>query len=281
MKIVITGGRGQLGRELESVLGVSHKVISLDLPETDITQRSEIDTLVNYRPDIIIHAAALTDVDGCARDPLTAYKSNALGTHNVALACQRVNAAMLYISTNEVFDGTKGSPYFEWDTPHAINPYAESKLAGERYVQMLLNRFYIVRTAWMYAVGRNNFITRVIAVAKEKGALAYVDDEIGNPTYAPDLARAIAQLVETKHYGIYHLVGEGMASRYDWAARIVQLAGLNVPITRAKLADFKRASTPPTFGALNNFVAATTLGIRLRPWEEALHEYFRNLKSEI
>ena len=274
MKIVITGGRGQLGRELESVLGVSHQVIPLDLPETDITQQREIDALVNYCPDLIIHAAALTDVDGCARDPLTAYKSNALGTQNVALACQRANAAMLYISTNEVFDGTKGSPYFEWDTPHAINPYAESKLAGERFVQMLLNRFYIVRTAWLYSAGRNNFITRVIAVAKEKGALAYVDDEIGNPTYAPDLARAIAQLIETKHYGIYHLVGEGMASRYDWAARIVELANLNVPIKRAKLADFKRASTPPTFGALNNFVAATTLGIKLRPWEEALQEYF-------
>ena len=279
MNIVITGGRGQLGRELESVLGTSHKVILLDLPETDITQSNQINTICSYAPDLVIHAAALTDVDGCALDPLTAYKSNALGTHNVALACQRANAAMLYVSTNEVFDGMKNAPYFEWDAPHAINPYAESKLAGERFVQMLLNRFYIVRTAWMYANGRNNFITRVIAVAKEKGTLAYVDDEIGNPTYAPDLASAMAQLIETKHYGIYHLVGEGIASRYDWAARIVELAGLKVSITRAKLVDFKRASTPPTFGALYNFVAATTLGIKLRPWEEALQEYFERQKE--
>jgi len=278
MRIVITGGRGQLGRELERALSAQHEIIIVDLPETDITQLNGIAALIAYQPDLVIHAAAMTDVDGCARDPLAAYKSNALGTHNVALACQRVNAAMLYISTNEVFDGAKNSPYYEWDAPRALNPYAESKLAGEKFVQMLLQRFYIVRTAWLYANGRNNFITRVLALAQEKGALAYVDDEIGNPTFAPDLARAIAQLVETNHYGIYHLVGEGNASRYDWAAQIIRLADVNVPITRAKLTDFKRASTPPAYGALANFVAATTLGIKLRPWQDALAEYFKNQK---
>jgi len=279
MKIVITGGRGQLGRELERTLSTKHDIVIVDLPETDITQLGGIDAIVNYHPDLVIHAAAMTDVDGCARDPLAAYRSNALGTHNVAMACQRANAAMLYISTNEIFDGAKGSPYFEWDERRAINPYGESKLAGERFVEMLLSRFYIVRTAWLYSAGRNNFISKVIAVAKEKGALAYVDDEIGNPTFAPDLARAIAQLIETNHYGIFHLVGDGIASRYDWAARILQLANVNVPIMRAKLADFKRASSPPRYGALANFVAATTLSIQLRPWQDALEEYFALQKS--
>lgn len=280
MKIVITGGRGQLGRELEKTLSPKHAIVIVDLPETDITQLSGSAALVDHRPDLVIHAAALTDVDGCARDPLAAYRSNALGTQNVALACQRANAALLYISTNEVFDGKKNSPYYEWDERRAINPYGESKLAGERFVQMLLQRFYIVRTAWLYSVGRNNFISKVIAVAQEKGALAYVDDEIGNPTFAPDLARAIAQLIETNHYGIYHLVGEGIASRYDWAARILQLANLqHIPLARAKLADFKRASTPPPYGALANFAAATTLGIKLRPWQDALQEYFEKQRG--
>lgn len=275
MRIVITGGRGQLGRELARGLCAEHDVLSLDLPECDITQRVEIDCVASHLPDVVIHCAAMTDVDGCARDPVAAYRANALGTHNVAIACQRANAALLYISTNEVFDGTKESPYLEWDEPRAINPYAASKLAGERIVQALLDHFYIVRPAWLYSIGRENFITRVIARAKEKGALAYVDDEIGNPTYAPDLARAIADLIETNHYGIYHLVGEGVASRYDWAARILQLAGLgDVPITRAKLADFKRDSTPPRNGALANFAAANTLGIKLRAWQDALEEYF-------
>jgi dTDP-4-dehydrorhamnose reductase len=277
MKIAITGGRGQLGRTLERVLSPKHPIIVLDLPETDITQRGAIDAIVNLAPDLVIHAAAMTDVDGCARDPDAAFRSNALGTQNVALACQRANAAMLYISTNEVFDGTKGSPYRELDEPRAINPYGASKLAGERYVQMLLNRFYIVRTAWLYARGGNNFPSKMIALAKEKQHLAVVDDEIGNPTFAPDLAHALAELIETNHFGIYHLVGEGIASRYDWVERILRLAGMgNVPLTRIQLADYRRASTPPRNGALSNFAAAEILGICLRPWQDALEEYFRS-----
>jgi dTDP-4-dehydrorhamnose reductase len=275
MKIAITGGRGQLGRTLEHVLSPQHQLLILDLPETDITRRGEIDSIAQLAPDLVIHAAAMTDVDGCARDPTAAFRANALGTQNVALACQRARAVMLYVSTNEVFDGTKNAPYLELDEPHAINPYGASKLAGERYVQMLLHRFYIVRTAWLYARGGNNFPNKIIAAAKAKGRLAVVDDEIGNPTYAPDLARAIAELIETNHFGIYHLVGEGTASRYDWVVRILQLAGMNdVPLARIQLADYPRASTPPRNGALANFAAATMLGIRLRPWQDALEEYF-------
>lgn len=275
MHIIITGGRGQLGHELARVLRNQHNIVVLDLPEYDITRRDDIAQLVNHQPDLVIHCAAMTDVDGCARDPVAAFRVNALGTQNVALACQRANAAMLYISTNEVFDGTKDTPYLEWDEPRAINPYGASKLAGERMVQMLLTRFYIVRTAWLYAPGRHNFVTKVLARAQSQRALAYVDDELGNPTYAPDLARAIAALIETEHYGLYHLVNEGVASRYDWAARILQHAHLNdVTLMRTKLDEFKRDSTPPRNGALTNFVAAHALGIRLRAWQDALAEYF-------
>jgi dTDP-4-dehydrorhamnose reductase len=276
MNIAIIGGRGQLGRELERVLTPAHHALIVDLPETDITQRASIDAMASLTPELVIHTAAMTDVDGCARDPLAAFRANALGTQNVALACQCLHVPMLYISTNEVFDGTKDSPYLEFDEPHAINPYAASKLAGERYVQMLLKEFYIVRTAWLYVQGGNNFPKKMMALAKERGALSIVDDEIGNPTFAPDLARAIAQLIETRHYGIYHLIGEGNASRYEWVLRILQLAGLgHIPVTPIKLADYKRASTPPRNGALVNFVAATTLSIQLRPWQKALADYFK------
>ena len=276
MKITIIGGRGQLGRELERALVAKHQISIIDLPETDITQSASVDTMVSPVPDLVIHTAAMTDVDGCARDPLAAFRSNALGTQNVALACQRLHVPLLYISTNEVFDGTKDSPYLEFDEPHAINPYGASKLAGERYVQMLLKEFYIVRTAWLYSQGGNNFPKKIIALAKERGQLSVVDDERGNPTYAPDLCGALARLIETRHYGIYHLVGEGITSRYEWVVRILRHAGMShVPVTPTKLADYKRASTPPPNGALINFVAATTLGIRLRPWQDALEDFFK------
>lgn len=275
MRIAITGGRGQLGQELARVLREQHDIVVLDLPEYDVTRRNDIARLADARPEVVIHCAAMTDVDGCARDPVAAFRVNTLGAHNVALACQRANAAMLYISTNEVFDGTQQTPYLEWDAPRAINPYGASKLAGERMVQMLLTRLYIVRTAWLYSLGRHNFVAKVLARAQGQRTLAYVDDELGNPTYAPDLARAIAALIETEHYGIYHLVNEGVTSRYDWAARILHHAGLNdVTLTRTKLAEFKRDSTPPLNGALTNFVAAHVLGIRLRAWQDALAEYF-------
>ncbi len=276
MKITITGGRGQLGRELVRVLGTIHQVTILDLPECDVTLPGCIDSIRDLTPDVVIHAAAMTDVEGCARDPLAAYRSNALSTQNVALACQRSGAVMLYISTNEVFDGTKPSPYLEMDETHAINPYGLSKLAGERYVQTLLSRFYIVRPSWFFSPGGNNFPNRMIALARERGALTVVTDEIANPTYAPDLAVALASLIETEHFGVYHFVNEGSVSRYDFTAQILKLAGLgHVSLTPIRLAEYQRLSNPPRNGALANFAGATALGIKLRPWQEALEEFFR------
>ncbi|MBI5304060.1 MAG: dTDP-4-dehydrorhamnose reductase [Chloroflexi bacterium] len=277
MQIVITGGLGQLGRTLTRVLSDKHSITVLDLPECDITQASEIDRVAALKPDLIIHAAAMTDVDGCARDPIAAYRANALGTQNVALACQRADAAMLYISTNEVFDGTKSTPYLELDEPRAINPYGASKLAGEQFAQMLLQKFYIVRIAWLFAPGGNNFPKKMVELAKQKGQVAVVTDEIANPTYAPDLARAIEGLIETRHYGIVHLTNEGIASRFDFTAQILKLAGLgHIPLTPIHLADFHRASTPPRYAPLANVIAADVLGIRLRPWQDALEDYFKS-----
>ncbi len=279
MKIALVGGRGQLGRALANVLSPHHAIVIFDLPECDIMQSPAIAAIVAEKPELVIHTAAMTDVDGCARDPMAAFRSNALGTQNVVLACQRLQAPMVYISTNEVFDGAKDSAYLEFDEPHAINAYGASKLAGERYVQMLLDRYYIVRTAWLFSTDGNNFPKKIVAAAKEKGALSVVADEIANPTLAPDLARALAQLIETEHYGIYHLVNQGAVSRFDFTARILQLAGLEkVPLTPIPLAEYKRASTPPRNGAMTNFVAATALGIQLRHWEQALDDYFTSLR---
>lgn len=266
---------GQLGRLVVSELENAHEVLPLDQPRLELTEPGSITTIADLQPDLVIHNAAMTDVDACARDPAQAFRVNAFGTQNVALACQRANAALLYISTNEIFDGEKPAPYLEFDPPHPINAYGKSKLAGEWFTQHLLWRFYIVRTSWLYARGSGRFPDKVLDLARRQARLAYVDDEIGCPTYAPDLAAALARLVTTEHYGLYHLVNSGSCSRYEWAVETLRLANMPRPVQPIRLADYNRASTPPKNGALENFAGATTLGITLRPWQEALREFFR------
>jgi dTDP-4-dehydrorhamnose reductase len=273
MRILITGAKGQLGRTLQAT--ISHAdIFPVDLPECDILNRSRFNSIVTeFQPDVVIHSAAYTNVDGCARDPDVAYRVNALGTRNVALACQNTGCAMVYISTNEVFDGRKTEPYLEFDPPNPINIYARSKLAGEQFTRDLLDKFYIVRTAWLYGRGGSNFVTKMIQLADKHGRLRVVSDEVGSPTYTDDLARAVVQLINTDVYGIYHFVNEGIASRCDFAGKIMELSGrAAVPVEPISSSEFQRASTPPLYTPLRNYVGAE-LGITLRPWQDALADY--------
>ena len=190
---------------------------------------------------------------------------------------------MVHISTNEVFDGRATEPYREWGPPHPINPYARSKAAGEWFVRHLLTRLYIVRTAWLYAPGGRNFPHRIVQLADDAstgsaqgGTLKVVTDEVGNPTYALDLAAAIAALIRTGAYGVYHLTNAGYCSRHDFAREILRISGReHVQVEPITLDDFKRASTPPRFAPLAN-TAAAALGIELRPWQEALTEFLES-----
>jgi len=271
MRIVLAGHKGQLGKALMARLVEHHDVRGVDLPEHDITDRdTTLDMMRVTKPDLVINSAALTNVDGCAREPELAYRVNGMGAQNLALAAADVGAELMQISTNEVFDGAATEPYHEWATRAPINAYGRSKLAGEWYAQHLLTRFYIVRTAWLYAVGGRNFPHRIIELADERGALSVVSDEVGSPTYTPDLADAIVKLVETHAYGMYHLVNEGGASRLDFAQALMTHSGRDdVPLTPISSSAFKRDSTPPPYAPLANNAAAA-LGIRLRPWEEAV-----------
>ena len=275
MHILITGALGQLGHALKNALA-SHTLILVDLPEVDITDRKIFRQAVDSsRPDLIIHCAAYTNVDGCARDPLLAHRVNALGTQNVALACQAANIPLVHISTNEVFSGDDPAGYEEWMPLSPRNPYGISKAAAETHVRSLLNRYYIVRTAWLYAPGGRNFVHAILRRARESGAVGVVTDEIGNPTYVADLAEAIAQLITTEQYGTYHFVNEGSCSRWAFANEILRLAKLtsvtNTPILSGA---FNRSSSPPPFGALHNRNGAA-IGIALRSWQEALADYLQ------
>ncbi|MGC9347217.1 MAG: dTDP-4-dehydrorhamnose reductase [Anaerolineae bacterium] len=275
MRILLAGHKGQLGQALLPRLEAEeHTVMGIDLPEYDITDRDAMFQLTKeVAPDLIINSAAMTNVDGCARDPDAAYRVNGMGTQNLVLAATAVDAALMYISTNEVFDGMTTMPYHEWSRRAPINAYGRSKLAGEWYTQNLMTRFYIVRTAWLYAVSGRNFPHRIIELADERGRLRVVTDEVANPTYVADLATAIAQLITTHAYGAYHLVNAGFASRYEFAQALLRHSGRqDVPIEAITSDAFERASTPPPYAPLANNAAAA-LGITLRPWEEAAAEF--------
>ena len=272
MRILITGGRGQLGRELQ-VAFAAQTVSATDEPELDVTDAAAVGRAVDaFRPDLVIHAAAYTDTRGCENDPALAMRVNGDGTRNVALACRRAGAALLYMSTNEVFDGSKGEPYQEADELRAINAYGSSKLAGEQHVRSLLQKAYIVRTAWLYGGGRD-FPAKVLQVGP--GELPMVTDEVSSPTWARDLAQAIARLIELDAPpGIYHLTNGGGCSRLRWAERVLALAGRQDivlrPITQA---EYDAPYRKPAFSELAN-TAAAALGLVLRPWPEALEAYF-------
>lgn len=270
MRIFITGSNGQLGSALRTTLG-QHTVDGADLPAWDMTSRTQVtERLEAFRPDVVIHAAALTNVDFCAEHPEEAVRVNGVGTYNVALGCRATHALMVAISTNEVFDGRADRPYQEYDLRNPTNPYGHSKYVAEQVVERFAPRYMIVRTSWLFAPGGNNFIHKIIARARAGESLRVVTDEVGSPTYVLDLAEALARLIETDAPGIYHLANAGECSRYEFAREILRQADLaSVPVEPITSAEFSRPSTPPPYAPLANIFGAA-LGLTLRPWQEAV-----------
>jgi dTDP-4-dehydrorhamnose reductase len=275
MRILVTGARGRLGSKLVALLrAAGDAVIETDIDTLDIADFAAVRRFVGEAsPDLVIHCAAWTDVDGCARDPERAISINGHGTGNVAVAAHDLGAALAYISTNEVFDGRARRPYREYDLAAPINPYGYSKWAGERAVMTLNPRHYVIRTAWLFAHGGKNFIQTVLSAARAGKPLRVVTDEVANPTYNDDLAEAVVALVRTGRYGVYHLVNEGACSRYAFARYALDRAGLaEVALTPISHHQWPRASTPPGYAALDNS-AARALGITLRPWQAAVDAF--------
>jgi len=273
MRIVITGSEGQLGRSLQLVFR-DHNVLRVDLPDYDITDPAIGKRLANWRPDVIIHGAAMTDVDSCERDPEAAYLVNALGTRNVVLGARQAGADLLYVSTDYIFDGQSDQAYWEFDPPNPISVYGKSKWAGEEFVRHLSDRYYITRTAWVYGPGGNNFVEKVLHLANERSSLTMVTNESGSPTYTMHLAKAIASLVRTGVYGTYHLTNQGVCSRYEFARRILDLGGHpNFDLQPSE--SYPRPAPVPDRVEMRNFCAAA-LGITLPPWEEGLRAFFQS-----
>jgi len=278
VRIAITGARGQLGAALAVALADGHDLTLLGHGQIELSDPQTTDQIAATGADVVIHSAAYTNVDGCARDPDLAYRVNALGTKYVALACRRLGAPLVYISTNEVFAGDANRPYREYDPAAPVNAYGQSKWAGELAVHELLRDFFIVRVAWLYG-GERNFVRTVLRLAANPPAdgLRMVDDEVGNPTYCADVAEGVARLITTGCYGTYHLVNDGSCSRYAFCREILRQAGhADLPVTPIRLADYRRDSTPPPYTPLAN-LAGADLGITLRPWHDALAAYLATL----
>jgi len=280
MRVLITGGGGQLGRDLQAALG-RHTVLSLSHAALDITDAKTVrHALEAFEPDVVIHTAALTDTTRCEREPSLAHAVNAIGARNVAEACHHAGAAIAYVSTNEVFDGAKRTPYLETDAAHPMNAYGLSKLEGELAVRDALAAHYVVRTSWLYGHAGNHFVSKVLRAA-EAGSVTGVTDEIATPTWTRDLAGALARLIETGAFGVYHLTDAGEASRYDWAREVLRLARkADVPLRPVTTAEFRASLAPgaaapakPPYSVLAN-TAGAALGIELQPWREALAEFF-------
>lgn len=274
MLILLTGARGRLGSLLYTILAEQHEVTGLDLQDLDISDFGAVRAAVReYRPQLVINCAAWTDVDGCARDPQRALHINGLGPQHLALAAHEAGAAVLQISSNEVFDGRAARPYTEYDSTAAVNPYGYSKLYAERAIAAVNPHHYIVRTSWLFAHGGRNFVQSILQAARDGRELRVVVDEVACPTYNDDLAAAIKQLIEIGRYGVYHLTNEGACSRYAFARHLLDRSGLeDVPIAPIAAAEWPRASHPPAYTALAN-ITGRSIGITLRPWQQAVEAF--------
>ncbi len=273
MRLLVIGANGQLGRAVRAACDPQHHLTAWGHADADIAHPAVMDAIVALRPDVVINCAAWTNVDGAEQNPDAAFAANALGAHHVACGCAAAGASLVHVSTNEVFAGTPGRIYYEYEQVAPTSVYARSKAAGEAAARQALAQLYVVRVAWLFGPGGNNFPGKIMAAADRHGALKVVDDECGNPTYAPDAAAAIFALIAHGRFGTYHLVNEGYASRFTFAEEVLRATGRgHVPLTPIKLTDWPRPAPPPPHAVLAN-QAGAALGITLRPWQEAVRDF--------
>lgn len=272
MKVIITGGSGQLGSELKTIIEEAYSFSKMELDISDIDKVYK--TFWSLKPDVVIHCGAFTKVDGCEENPKKAYEVNAIGTKNIAEVCEFLKATMVYISTAYVFDGTKNRPYDETDIPNPINIYGRTKLIGEYFVRDYLKKHYIIRTSWLYSKKGDNVVNNILKSVREKKELMAVYDQFSSPTYVKDLADAIKKLIVTGDYGIFHFCNNGYCSYYDIAKKIVNYYNAyDLRIMPIKYHELNRIAARPQNSSLNNNYTV----IKLRDWEEALLAFLKEV----
>lgn len=278
MKFLITGAGGMLGRVFCRQLKDKNEIYGIDIrpgfTEIDITEKQALwEFIKKAQPQVIVHTAAYTDVDGCESDLDKAHKINADGTKNLAEACKDVSALMVYISTDYVFDGKKDASYTETDKPNPINVYGKSKLQGEEYVKKLCKNFLIIRSSGLYGKDGKNFVDTILKIARSKKDLKVVDDQRTCPTYVNDLAKAVIRLVNLKKEGTYHIANSGICSWYEFAKEILSISGIKKEVIAIRTEESGRPANRPKMSALCCDRYAEAVGEPMRHWREALEEY--------
>ena len=283
MKILVFGARGMLGKDLVTALTAKHQVVARDIEDLDITNQTRVQIEIEtFRPQVVINAAAYTDVDGCEARQELALAVNAEGAKNIALGCAAHSAQIIHLSTDYVFNGSSPNPYREEDLPNPLNVYGRSKLQGEHHVQNILKNHLIIRTQWLYGRHGKNFVDTIIKLAKQQKELRIVNDQKGSPTSTKDLSRAIEKLLETKAKGILHVTNSGSCTWYEFALEILEKSsaakrGVQViPITSAELA---RPAKRPANSVFDCRRFETFTGRKMRTWQEALQNYFSEIKD--
>lgn len=277
MKVIVTGGKGQLGLELTKQLSLDSKyqVISTDRNELNILDFNQANSFIEeFKPNVVINCAAHTAVDLCETDIENAYKINALGTRNLAICCENIGAKFVQVSTDYVFDGNASRPYREDDTTCPNSIYGTSKLMGEQFTKEFCSKYFIIRTAWLYGDG-NNFVKTMLKLSETNKELNVVDDQIGSPTSTVDVARAIINLINTEYYGTYHATCEGQCSWYEFAKKIFEMKNIDIIVNPVTSEQFKRPAPRPAYSVLDNFMFKLVNLNTFRSWEESLEEYLK------
>ena len=285
MKILVTGAKGQLGSDLVERLKIcGHNPVGVDIEDMDITDYSEVErVLLGEKPDAVIHCAAWTAVDAAEDCPEKVHAVNAAGTANIAAACGKINCKMMYISTDYVFDGQGDVPWKpDCKDYKPLNIYGKTKLEGELSVSKTLDKFFIVRIAWVFGVNGNNFIKTMLKLGKTHDEIRVVNDQIGTPTYTADLAALLADMIVTEKYGYYHATNEGgYISWYDFACEIFKQAGYSVKVIPVSTAEYGMSAAVRPFNSRLDKSKLAECGFNPLPdWRDALKRYLEILKDK-
>ena len=284
MKIILLGSSGQLGKEFEKFLSQNKSVVlySFSHNELDILN---LDTLLNefkdVKPDVVINCAAYTKVDKVEEEQDLAYRVNAIGSKNVAFAAFRVNAKVVYFSTDYVFDGNKGSPYIEFDKPNPLSVYGKSKLFGEKYTKEFNPNHLILRISWLYGIRGDNFVKTIIKLSRENKTLRVVDDQIGTPSYTLDVVKQAWELVEKDYVGLFHSSNEGAVSWFGFANEIVKRLNLNIDVVPIKTEEYKTKAIRPKYSVLGNYLLKLENLNIMGHWERAFDDFIKTYRKEL